>query len=215
MLVWAHVSCRQHGYRTFDPIHKLGGIVDNFLRLENRHTKEILQMRRVRDGAGQITLAIDGSLPPRMSGPPLHIHFHQREEGTVKAGTLGAQIGREKMVVPTGGSATFPAGVVHKWWNGGDDVLELSGQAIPAVDLDRYLQALFAVLNASASGRPSIFYLAHVLWRHRHTQAVVTPPRTVQRIVFPLVLLVGRLLGKYRGTSWPGSPESCTGAPEV
>ena len=25
----------------------------------------------------------------------------------------------------------------------------------------------------------------------------------------------GRILGKYRGDSWPGSPESCTGAPEV
>lgn len=33
--------------------------------------------------------------------------------------------------------------------------------------------------------------------------------------VFPLILFVGRMLGKYRGTSWPGSPESCTGAPVV
>ena len=81
--------------------------------------------------------------------------------------------------------------------------------------MDRFLQALFAVLNASQSGRPSIFYIAHVAWRHRHTQAVMTPPLFIQRIVFPLILLVGRILGKYRGESWPGSPESCTGAPEV
>jgi hypothetical protein len=81
--------------------------------------------------------------------------------------------------------------------------------------LDRYLQALFAVLNAGTSGRPSIFYLAHVLWRHRHTQTVLVPPVAIQRIVFPLVLLVGHILGKYRGSSWPGSPESCRGAPEV
>lgn len=189
--------------------------MDNLLKLENRHTREILKMRRARDAAGQIVLAIDGSLPPRMGGPPLHVHFHQREEVNVKGGMLGAQIGREKIVVPAGGSAVFSAGVVHKWWNGGDEVLELSGQAIPAGDLDRYLQALFAVLNASASGRPSIFYLAHVLWRHRHTQTVLAPPRPIQRILFPLVLLVGRVLGKYRGTTWPGSPESCTGAPEA
>ena len=88
-----------------------------------------------------------------------------------------------------------------------------TGQAIPAVDLDRFLQALFAVLNASASGRPSIFYLVHVLWRHRHTQAVMTPPVAIQRIVFPMVLLVGGILGKYRGTSWPGCPDSCIDAP--
>jgi mannose-6-phosphate isomerase-like protein (cupin superfamily) len=189
--------------------------VDSFLTLENRHTGEILRMRRVRDATGQIVLAIDGSLPPRMSGPPIHMHYHQREEGSVKAGALGARVGNEKVVVPAGGTAVFPAGVLHNWWNAGEGLLEVSGRAVPAGDLDRYLQALFSVLNASESGTPSIFYLAHVLWRHRHTQAVMTPPLAIQRIVFPLVLLLGRVLGKYRGATWPGSPESCTGAPQV
>ena len=189
--------------------------MDSFLTLENRHTGEILRMRRERDASGQIVLTIEGSLPPRMNGPPIHVHFHQREEGGVKAGLLGARVGNEKIIVSAGETAVFPAGIVHSWWNAGEDLLELSGHAIPAVDLDRYLQALFAVLNASTSGRPSVFYLAHVLWRHRHTQAVMTPPIAIQRVVFPLVLLVGRILGKYRGTSWPGSPESCGGAPQV
>ena len=151
---------------------------------------------------------------PRASGPPLHIHFHEREEVIVKAGTLGAQIGTEKIIVPTGGTAVLPAGVVHKWWNAGDDLLELGGRVIPANDLDRYLQAIFAVLNASPSGRPSIFYIAHVAWRHRHTQAFAMPPRAIQRVIFPLILFVGRVLGKYRGDNWPGSPASCPGAPE-
>jgi mannose-6-phosphate isomerase-like protein (cupin superfamily) len=122
--------------------------VDNFLKLENRHTGEILRIRRVGDAAGQIVLKIDGSLPARASGPPVHVHFHEREEWSVKAGTLGARVGNEKIVVTAGGSVVFPAGVIHSWWNAGDDLLEFSGRAIPAVDLDRYLQALFAVLNA-------------------------------------------------------------------
>jgi hypothetical protein len=109
----------------------------------------------------------------------------------------------------------LPAGVVHAWWNAGADVLEMSGRAVPAADLDRYLQAIFAVLNANPSGRPSIFYMVHVLWRHRRTQALASPPRVIQRTVFPFVLLVGRVLGKYRGDNWPGSPASCTGAPEA
>ena len=94
--------------------------MDKFLQLENRHTGEILRMRRVRDADGQTVLALDGSLPPRADGPPLHIHFHQREEGIVRAGTLGAQVGTEKIIVPTGGTAVLPAGVVHKWYNAGD-----------------------------------------------------------------------------------------------
>jgi hypothetical protein len=80
--------------------------------------------------------------------------------------------------------------------------------------LDRYLQAAWAVLNASKSGRPSLFYAAHVLWRHRHTQAIAMPPRAIQQIVFPLILFVGRVLGKYRGDNWPGSPASCPGTSE-
>jgi mannose-6-phosphate isomerase-like protein (cupin superfamily) len=189
--------------------------VDTFVTIQNRHTGEILRLSRVRDAQGQIVLKLDGSLPPGTSGPPLHVHFHEREEGTVRAGTLGAQVGKEKIVVRTGGTAAFAAGSLHKWWNAGDDVLEFSGYAIPAVDLDRFLQGLFAVLNASPNGRPSIFYLAHVLWRHRKTQLIATPPQAIQRIVFPVILLIGRVLGKYRGSSWPGSPESCPGAPFV
>lgn len=187
--------------------------MDNVLTLENRHTGENLRMRRVRDAEGQIVLIIDGSLPAGAHGPPVHMHLREREEGSVKAGTLGARVGNERIVVPAGGTAVFPAGVVHSWWNAGEDRLELSGRVIPTVDLDRYLQALFAVINASPSGRPSIFYLAHVFWRHRHTQAVMVPPRAIQKIVFPLILLLGRILGKYQGDSWPGSPASCTGAP--
>ncbi len=172
-------------------------------------------MRRDRDSKGQTILTIEGSLPPKMEGPPPHIHQLQVEEVFVKTGLLGAQVGSEKITVPTGGRAAFTAGVVHRWWNAGNDLLELHGSAVPAADLDRYLQGLFAVLNSSTSGRPPIFYLAHVLWRHRHTQVVTLPPLAVQRIVFPIVLLVGRILGKYKGTAWPGSPESCKGAPEA
>ncbi|MGH9680218.1 MAG: cupin domain-containing protein, partial [Candidatus Acidiferrales bacterium] len=101
------------------------------------------------------------------------------------------------------------------WWNAGEDLLEFNGRIVPVVDLDRYLQAIFAVVNASQSGRPSLFYLAHIVWRHRHTQELKVPPVAIQRLVFPVVLLIGHVLGKYRGDTWPGSPASCTGAPEV
>jgi hypothetical protein len=198
-----------------EPIRQGRTIMDHSVTIRNRHTGEILLLSRVRDAQGQIVLNLDGSLPPRGGGPPLHVHFHQREEGQVKAGTLGGQVGKEKIVVPAGGTAAFAAGTRHKWWNAGDDLLEFSGQAIPAVDLDRFLQGVFAVLNASPNGRPSMFYLAHVLWRHRESQLIATPPQAIQRIVFPVILFIGRVLGKYRGSSWPGSPESCPGAPLV
>lgn len=189
--------------------------MNDFLRLENRHTGEILRMRRARDTNGQVLLLLEGSLPPGGNGPPLHVHLQENEEGHVAAGTLGAIVGSKKITVQTGGPAMLPAGIAHRWWNAGEDLLEFNGRVVPVVDLDRYLQAIFAVLNASNSGRPSLFYLAHIAWRHRHTQQLKMPPLAIQRIVFPAVLLVGRALGKYKGDDWPGSPASCTGAPEI
>ena len=70
----------------------------NFLRLENRHNGEVLLIRRMLDAEGQVILALDGTLPPGTNGPPLHVHFREHEEGIVKAGTLGAQVGTEKIV---------------------------------------------------------------------------------------------------------------------
>lgn len=183
------------------------------LTLENRHTGEILRMRRMRNSKGEMIMSLDGSLPPGSSGPPLHVHFYEHEEGTVKAGTLGARVGGNTMTVPAGGRAVLPAGVPHAWWNAGEDLLEFSGYVAPIVDLDRFLQAVFAVLNAGPASRPSIFYMVHVLWRHRHTQQVAMPPRIIQRTIFPVIVLLGRLLGKYKGNCWPGAPASCPGAP--
>lgn len=172
-------------------------------------------MTRIRAENGQMNLTLDGSLPPGADGPPLHVHFREREEGRVLAGTLGAEVGAEQFTVSAGGTAILPAGIPHRWWNAGADMLEFSGHVAPVVDLDRYLQAVFAVMNAGPPGKPSIFYLASVLWRHRKTQRSINPPAVIQSIVFPIVIFVGLLLGKYRGAEWPGSPASCPGAPFV
>ncbi|MFI5165607.1 MAG: cupin domain-containing protein [Thermoanaerobaculales bacterium] len=188
--------------------------MEDRLVLENRHSGEIVRLLRVRHADGATSLRIDGSLPPHSSGPPPHIHWREHEEGTVRTGSLGFRCKGETSVVPAGGSAVFPAGAVHAWWNAGEDLLQFSGRLVPAVDLDRFLQGIFAVLNAGPAGRPPLFFMAHVLWRHRRTQALASPPVAVQRMIVPLVVLLGHTLGKYRGEAWPGSPASCTGAPE-
>jgi hypothetical protein len=69
------------------------------------------------------------------------------------------------------------------------------------------------VVNASPPGRPSLFYMAHVLHRHRRTQVALNMPRLMETVLFPAIIFVGHLLGRYRGTNWPGCPGRCTGAP--
>ena len=183
------------------------------LTIELKHTGERLTLRRIRNANGVEELHLSGTLPPHRQGPPLHVHFAEDEQGDVISGVLSASLDGKTFQVETGGRARFPIGSTHRWWNNGDKELVFQGVATPAVDLDRYLQALFEVLNAGPERRPPMFYMAHVLHRHRKTQRVMIPPPVIQRILFPVIIFLGTLLGKYRGTDWPGCPARCTGAP--
>jgi mannose-6-phosphate isomerase-like protein (cupin superfamily) len=182
------------------------------LRLHNRHTGEVLTLRRRRrDGAA--VLELRGSLPARRQGPPLHVHFVEHEEGRVISGHLSAEVGGRSVVAGPGETVRFPAGVPHRWWNDGDEPVEFDGYAGPVADLDRYLQAVFEIMNAGSSARPPLFYLAHLSLRHRRTQAALVMPRALQRVLFRMVVAIGTALGRYRGTAWPGCPARCTGIP--
>jgi quercetin dioxygenase-like cupin family protein len=188
--------------------------MQDYLRLQNRHTGEVLRLRRVRVGS-ETVLDIEGGVPAKGKGPPLHIHLAQREEGQVQEGVLSGLAGGQRVTIHAGESALFPAGVPHRWWNDGDQPLTFKGRVVPAGDLDRFLQGLFAVVNAGPPNRPSFFYMAHVLHRHRKTQRVAAVPAPILSLCLPIVVFIGTLLGRYRGDTWPGAPDSCTGAPEV
>jgi mannose-6-phosphate isomerase-like protein (cupin superfamily) len=183
------------------------------LRLENRHTGEVLELRRQQRN-GELVLALRGTLPAHRAGPPLHIHHFEDEEGLVTSGTLSVEVDGKRLDAGPGRTVRLPRGVPHRWWNEGDQPLAFEGCTRPVVDLDRYLQAVFEVMNAGAPNRPPLFYLAHVALRHRRTQTVLVMPSLVQAILFPVVVLLGRLFGRYRGTDWPGCPARCPGAPD-
>ena len=180
--------------------------------LYHRHTGERLQLQRV-ERTGEMCLVLKGTLPPRREGPPLHIHYLEHEEGRVISGTLSAEVDGRQLQVEAGGTATLPTGSAHRWWNAADETLEFEGLCKPVVDLDVYLGAVFEVLNSGPANRPPLFYMAHLAWRHRKTQAVLFAPRWLQAIVVPVIVLVGTILGRYRGTEWPGCPIRCAPAP--
>jgi len=180
--------------------------------LVNRHSGERLTLRRVKRD-GEIWLEVIGTTPPKQPGPPMHVHLAEIEDVNVGRGILSAIVDGKQITAGAGESAVFPAGVAHRWWNGHDEPLELAGYARPVVDLDVYLQAIFEIINAGPAERPPLFYMAHAVWRHRNTQQLAIGPAWVQSIWFPAIVAMGRVLGKYQGTDWPGCPERCTPAP--
>jgi len=184
------------------------------LRLHNRHTGEVLEMWRERRGE-ETVLQLRGTLPPHSQGPPLHIHYIEDEVGVVVAGVLSAEVSGQQLTFKQGETVLLPHGLPHRWWNGGDELLRFDGHILPVADLDRYLQAIFEVINAGPPNRPSLFYLAHAALQHRRTQTILVMPPAVQAVLFRAIVAVGTLLGRYRGTEWPGCPARCTGAPEL
>jgi len=183
-----------------------------YLRLENRHTGEVLELLR-RRYSREILIELRGTLPAHQEGPPLHIHHLEDEDGTVTTGTLSVEVGGRRIDAGPGQSVQLPRGVPHRWWNQGDSPLAFEGHVRPAVDLDRYLQAVFEVMNAGSRNRPPLFYMAHVALRHRQTQTALVMRRPLQALVFRAALVLGTLLGRYRGSEWPGCPARCVGAP--
>ncbi len=183
------------------------------LRLHNRHTGEVLEIRRERRD-GEMVFGLWGTLPAHRQGPPLHVHHAEDEEGRVVSGTLSAEVAGRYLTAKADERVSLPRGIPHRWWNDHDEPLVFEGYTRPAVDLDRYLHAVFDVLNAGPADRPPLFYLAHVALRHRQTQTVLLMPPVVQAVLFRVLVAVGTVLGRYRGTEWPGCPARCTGAPE-
>ena len=142
----------------------------------------------------------------------MHIHHCEDEEGLITAGALSAIVAGQRLTIRAGETVRLPRGVPHRWWNDGDQRLDFEGYVRPAVDLDRYLHAVFDVMNAGTPNRPPLFYLAHVALRHRRTQSVLVMPGWIQAVFFRALVVLGTLLGRYRGTDWPGCPARCTGA---
>lgn len=186
---------------------------DGSLRIELESRGEWLDLRRTRSTSGTEELRMTGSLLGHREGPPLHLHFQEDELVEVVSGTASVQVDGQRLVLTAGESVRFPRGKVHTWWNDGDEEVVIRGVTTPVVDLDRYLQAVFEVLAAGPPDRPPLFYMAHVMHRHRKTQFTPFMPRALQQVLLPILVLLGTVLGKYRGTSWPGCPSRCTGAP--
>lgn len=174
------------------------------LQLHNRHNGERLHITRGVEN-GREVLYLEGSLPPHRQGPPMHMHADQDESGVVVSGRLSATLGGKSITLGPGEQAFFPRGVRHRWWNAGDEPLVFKGKADPAGDLDEYLAGIFAIMNASATGRPSLFHIAHLSLRHP-SQRISPAPAWVDRLLFRTIVAIGTLVGAYPASGWPGAP---------
>jgi quercetin dioxygenase-like cupin family protein len=165
--------------------------------IENGAGERITFVRRIQDSSGD---RLEGeNLVKPGSGPPMHVHYYQEEALTVRQGRLGYQRpGEPPRFAGPGETVVFEPGDAHRFWNAGEDDLRCTAYIQPADNAEYFLTALFESQRESGGSRPDPFEVAFLMRRYRSEFYMAEIPAVVQRFVFPVLVIVGRVLGKYR-----------------
>ena len=151
-------------------------------------------------------LEIENKVHPG-SGPPMHVHHLQDESLTVVQGKIGALIaGRQPTFHGPGETVTFKKGEVHRFWNAGEDMLICKGWAKPAYNLEYFLTEIYRSVKANGGKTPSAFDGAYLQSHYSSEFDMVEIPTFVKKVIFPIVLVLGKLAGKHR--RFAGAPEA-------
>jgi quercetin dioxygenase-like cupin family protein len=166
--------------------------------------ERLIFVARRRDERGEY-LEGHNSVAPG-AGPPMHVHHLQEESLTVERGTLGYQRkGHAEQSARPGETVTFPPGDAHRFWNAGDEELVCTGIIRPPDNVEYFLAGIFASIKRHGGKRPGIFDAAYLSHRYRSEFEILEAPAPVRRLVFPVIVAVGKLLGLHR--RFAGAPE--------
>jgi quercetin dioxygenase-like cupin family protein len=137
-------------------------------------------------------------------GTPMHTHHRQDESFTVVSGKLAYKIkGEEVQYAYPGDTVLIKAGVAHKFWNAGDEVLRCTCYVTPPENFVYFLTELYKSINANG-GKPGMYDGAFLLNRYKAEFAIHDIPGFVQKVIFPVVLRLGNLAGK--GKKYSNAP---------
>jgi len=165
--------------------------------IDNGVGERLTFLRRVPDSAGD-RLEVENVVEPG-AGPIMHVHHYQDEALTVEQGRIGYQrLGEPDRFAGQGETVVFRAGEAHKFWNAGREVLRCTGYIEPADNVEYFLGAIFESQKRSGGSRPNILDAAFLARRYRSEFGMVEIPAPVQRLVFPVLVAIGGLLGRYR-----------------
>jgi quercetin dioxygenase-like cupin family protein len=151
-------------------------------------------------------LEADMEVQPK-AGPPMHTHHRQDESFTILSGTMAYVIaGQDVLYAYAGETVTINAGIPHKFWNAGNDLLKCKGYVTPPDNFVYFLTELYKSINAN-KGKPGMYDGAFLLNRYKSEFAMLEIPAFVQKIIFPMVLFFGKLAGKNK--KYSNAPMPC------
>jgi quercetin dioxygenase-like cupin family protein len=169
--------------------------------IENPVTGErITFLETSRDAGGEL-LRLEWSLEPDGFLPGAHTHPHQQEHFEVLSGTLGVRVGRRKYRLGASEAMVVPPGVVHSWWNEGDEMLHCMVEFRPALDMESVFETSFGLARdgkVSKKGVPSPLQIIALLDEYEDELGIPWVPERVQHAIVSRLAPLARRRG-YRG----------------
>ena len=173
--------------------------------IDNGAGERLTFLRRVPGQKGE-RLEVENVVSPG-GGPPMHVHHMQDEALTVIEGRIGYQtLGQPEKFAGPGESVTFKAGEAHRFWNAGTEPLRCSGYIEPADNVEYFLEQIYESQRSSGSERPNPLDAAFLSRRYRSEFRMVDIPAAVQRFVFPVMVAVGTVAGRFKKYAYAPPP---------
>ena len=170
---------------------------------ENRVQGDRFVVREGSEDTGGERLVADLYIRPGGAVAAKHVHSYITERFEVVTGTVRFHLAGRDEVTPPGEQVVVPPGVVHDWWNVGDDEAHVVVDIRPAERFELMIQNLYGLANdgrTNSRGVPKLLPLALFAREFRREGEFVRPPRIVQRILFAALAPLARARG-YRAIS--------------
>jgi mannose-6-phosphate isomerase-like protein (cupin superfamily) len=123
-----------------------------------------------------------------------HVHPRLEERYEVLEGEVTFQVDGKPVVAGPGEKLVVPVGARHSFQNTGAETSHVEVEAEPALCLRESIEEGASLMQAerfSADGRPrslrALIEAAALAHRYRETVVLCSPPRFVQRLLFPLL----------------------------
>lgn len=166
---------------------------------------EVIVFERVQQSPDGEYVEVTNEVQPG-AGPPMHVHFKQSEALTVVTGQMGYQVmGEEPKVAGPGETVLFEAGVAHKFWAEGDEVLRCTGSIKPMNNVVYFLSEIYASTKNNGGEKPDDFEAAFLLHKYRSEFDIYDIPGVVKSVVFPILRMIGTSTNKF--TKYDSGPK--------
>ncbi len=132
-----------------------------------------------------------------VAGP--HHHPEQSERFEVIEGVMGYKRGDQEGTLTAGESMTVQPGVVHDWWNAGEDNLRARITVSPPGKFAAMIGAVWglaALGRSDAKGMPRIVDAALLAEAFGDEIVFERPPQPIQRLLVALVAPIARRRGR-------------------